>query len=192
MPDPVDGLVDAKIDPYRTVPLPLIDGGEARRRRHERRRRVAVVKNVLPAIAIAIALAVVSHLDDGRNQRPTPGAPGGPATAEPAVWKVDLARPPQREALSFTALVSRLGCEEAGDVLVPQVIENPISVVVIFNVTSQASGSTGGCTVGAPVPYSVPLGTPLGGRTLFDGTCDLPPASTTSACVTAQRWPLNG
>lgn len=86
-----------------------------------------------------------------------PTAPSGSTAVE-----VDLARPPQSQARSFAALVSRLGCGEAGDVLVPKVIENPISVVVIFSVTSQVSGSTGACTVGAPVPHSVPLGTPLG------------------------------
>lgn len=188
IPAPVDHAVDAGIDTYRHVPLPPIDTPQERRRTRDRRRRVTAVKSVLPAIAVVVALAVVSRCDGGK-ERAASRVPGGPGTGEPAVRKVDPVRPPQREARSFTALVSRLGCGAAGDVLAPQVIENPVSVVVIFGVAPLASDSTEACAMNAPVPYSVRLATPLGDRTLFDGTCDVPPARTTSACRTAQRWP---
>lgn len=182
---------DAATNPYRQVPLPR-ETPEERRHKRERRRRVTAVKSVLPAVAILVALAVASRYDGGGSEPLTRGTPGGPATGERAVWRVDPDRPPQSQARSFTALVSRLGCGEVGDVLAPQVIENPISVVVIFSVVPGSTGRSGGCPMDAGVPYSVPLNTPLGGRTLFDGTCDLPPASTTPACATAQRWPLQG
>lgn len=191
--DPFAGAVGAEVHPYRHVPLPPIDTPEERRHRRDRRRRIVAVRSVLPAIAVAIALSVVSHqLDGGDREGLTSRSLGGIASGDPAVWTVDLARPPQREARSFTALVSRVGCGDVGGVLAPQVVENDLSVAVIFRVAPPTSGSTGACTVNAPVPYSVPLKAPLGGRTLFDGACDVPPVTTTAACRTAQRWPMNG
>ena len=185
-PDRVDGGVAVGTGPYRHVPLPPIDTPEQRRHKEGRRRRVTAVKSVLPAVAILLALAVASRYDGG-SEPLTQGAAAG----EPAVWTVAPDRPPQSEATSFTALVSRVACGEVSEVLEPQVIENPVSVVVIFSVAPLTRGAPGECTH-APVRYSVPLKAPLGGRTLFDGACDVPPASTSSACVTAQRWPVNG
>jgi hypothetical protein len=191
-PRSVEGDLDARFDPYRHVPRPPNGTPQERRRSRDRRRRVAAMKSVLPAMAVVVALAVVSRCDGGGIGGLRSRAPGAPATGEPAVWKVDPVRPPRTESRSFTALVSQLGCGRALDVLAPEVIENPVSVVVIFRAAPSTRGSAEACAMNAAVPYSVRLATPLGDRTLFDGTCDLPPASSAPECLTAQRWPLIG
>ena len=187
----VDGAA-AGTDPYRQVPLSPFDRRQERSRERERRRNVATAKNVLPALAIVAALLVLSRCDGDGNEAVTPRSPSGPAAGEPAVWKVDPAQPPKVEASAFTALVSPLGCGEAEDVLAPQVIENPVSVVVIFRVAPATTDGTDACASGTPVSTSVRLATRLGDRTLFDGTCDVPPGLTAPECLTAQRWPLSG
>lgn len=118
------------------------------------------------------------------------GAPAGAAAGQPAFWEIDPNRPPRPEDRAFGALVSRLGCAsgETGEVMPPRVVEDQDEVVVTFTVAPPSSG-VGFCTVNKPVPYAVVLSRPLGGRTLRDGTCDRPPARTTSACLTKQRWP---
>ena len=185
----VESAVDSGSDPHRYVPHRPVDTPQARRRRLTRRRRLATVRNVLPAIAIVLALAFISRCGGG-NEGGTPRTAFGPTAGEPAVWRVDPAQPPRTQARSFTALVSRLGCGEVEDVLAPQVIENPVSVIVIFRAAPATADDMDGCAMAAPVPYSVRLATPLGDRTLFDGTCDVPPARSAPECVTAQRWPM--
>lgn len=185
-PSTVDGAA-AGTDAYRQVPFPPFD---ERRERSRSRDRIATAKNVLPTIAVVAALLVLSRCDGDGDQAVTPRVPDRPFSGDPAVWNVDPARPPQGDARTFTALVTRLECGELGEVLAPQVIENPVSVVVIFRVAPPPRRGTGACPASPPIAYSVPLASPLGDRTLFDGTCDVPPGFATPECASAQRWPM--
>lgn len=72
------GAVEAATDPYRHVPLPRTDTAEERRRLAQRRRRTATVKNVLPVLAVLIALGVVSQCGSNENATPGPGRPEQP------------------------------------------------------------------------------------------------------------------
>ena len=132
----------------------------------------------------ACGAGATASSDDDSDASPSP-APAG----DVAFWETDPSQPPEANARSFTALVRRLGCASGvtGDVLQPRVVESEREVVVTFTVAPQSDG--GLCPMNKAVPYSVKLAAALGARSLRDGTCDAPPANTTAACLSPQRWP---
>lgn len=117
-----------------------------------------------------------------------PAPPRGvPEAGDPATWIVDVARPPSPTSSSFTALVSRLGCNGGvtGTVLRPGVVITETEVVVTFTVEADPDG--GFCPSNEQVPYVVDLGQPLGARALVDGVCLDGEASTTTFCREGSR-----
>lgn len=127
------------------------------------------------------------------------GAAAGPSTSasgdapetaitvdgDAAVWALRPNSSIDRSSTTFTALVSRLGCNSGvtGKVLAPEIQMSKSAVVVTFSV---APGKPGGanCQGNNEVAYEVDLGEPLLDRKLVDGQC-LPggEAVTTSFCV---------
>lgn len=140
----------------------------------------------------------------GSAYRP-PGAPTpteeGPEPPEPepepgdtAVWDVDPEALPTADSSSFTALVTRLGCNGGmtGMVLRPGVRVEETRIVITFAVESDPDGGT--CPSNDWVPYEVDLGEPIGSRALVDGSClDGAEAATTSLCAddAGVRWPAS-
>lgn len=97
------------------------------------------------------------------------GGAGAPGDA--AVWIVG---PDQRigdSSSTFTALVSRLGCNSGvtGQVLAPEIRLGEVGVIVTFRVAPPSRG--GRCPGNDQVAYEVDLGEPLGHRALIDGQC---------------------
>jgi hypothetical protein len=114
-----------------------------------------------------------------------------PVAGEAAVWNIDTERPPSPGDESFPALVERLGCNsgETGQVLAPEVVEEPDQVVITFTVVPRASGPAS-CPGNKPVPHEVVLAAPVGDRVLVDGACLSGSSVTTSHCLDgAERWP---
>lgn len=108
--------------------------------------------------------------------------PTEPEEGDTATWDVDPIRPPSPTSSTFTAVVSRLGCNSGvtGTVLRPGVQITDTEVVVTFTVESDPDG--GRCPSNDRVPYEVDLGQALGDRTLVDGSCIGGEAATTSFC----------
>lgn len=109
----------------------------------------------------------------------TTPAEGGAVTAAPpradgeaAVWEVDPAEEIDESSTTFTALVSRLGCNGGvtGQVLDPVVESDATQVVVRFAVAPKEPGAAN-CQGNDLVPVEVDLGEPLGDRSLVDGEC---------------------
>ena len=84
---------------------------------------------------------------------------------------------------SFTALVTRLGCNsgKTGEVNEPRVDEGEDEVTITFSV-SPVEGDAD-CQGNDAVPYEVQLSEPLGGRTLLDGACTSAEAGDTAPCL---------
>jgi hypothetical protein len=104
---------------------------------------------------------------------------------------MDLRRPPSPGDRSFSALVERVGCNNGvtGEVLVPEVVEEPDQVIVTFTVAQRAAGAAN-CLGNKPVPTEVTLTAAVGERTLVDGACLSGQSVTTSHCLDgAERWP---
>jgi hypothetical protein len=103
---------------------------------------------------------------------------------DPAVWFLGLDQELQESTTTFTALVSRLGCNDGvtGQVLEPEIRMSESEVVVTFSVAPKQPGPAT-CPDNDEVSYEVDLGEPLGARALVDGQC-LPggEAATTSFC----------
>lgn len=89
----------------------------------------------------------------------------------PATWTVQAADHLGPDTTSFTALVSRLGCNNGvtGDVHDPEVSVEPGRVVVTFAVDPIETDAS--CPDNDDVPYEVVLPEPLGDRSLVDGQC---------------------
>lgn len=126
------------------------------------------------------------------SAQPSPQPPAEQSGAgEAAVWSIDAERPPSPSGRTFPALVERLGCNsgETGQVLAPEVVEEPDQVVITFTVAPSASGFAN-CVGNKPVPHEVALSAPVGNRTLVDGACLSGPSATTSHCLDGgERWP---
>lgn len=118
-----------------------------------------------------------------------PQSAAGAALGGEAVWRIDPQNPPSSTATSFSVLVERLGCNsgETGQVLKPDVVEDPEKVVVTFAVVPVPDAA--GCPGNRAVPSEVLLSAPVGSRTLVDGACLSGAASTTSYCQVSTRWP---
>jgi hypothetical protein len=115
-----------------------------------------------------------------------------PEPGDAAVWDVDPAALPSANSTSFTANVSRLGCNGGmtGTVLRPGVRLEETRIVITFTVEADPDG--GDCPSNDWVPYQVDLGEPIGSRALVDGSCiDESEAATTSHCSedAGIRWP---
>lgn len=117
-----------------------------------------------------------------------------PEPGDTAVWDIDPAALPSSGASTFTAKVSRLGCNGGmtGTVLRPGVRLEDTRVVVTFTVEADPDGGT--CPGNDWVSNVVDLGEPIGSRTLVDGSClDGAEAATTSFCAddAGVRWPTS-
>lgn len=121
-----------------------------------------------------------------KPDEPEPSTTGPSHTPEPgdaAVWFVDPDAPPTPSTSTFTAQVSRLGCNSGvtGKVQRPGVVFTDTEVVVAFTVEPDPDG--GNCPTNDRVPYEVQLGQPIGDRVLVDGACSSGgEAATTSYC----------
>ncbi|MEU4420783.1 hypothetical protein AB0F81_09160 [Actinoplanes sp. NPDC024001] len=96
----------------------------------------------------------------------------------------------QRSSTTFTALVSRLGCNSGvtGEVLAPRIEPRRSEVVVTFSVAAKPPGEVASCQGNDQVPYEVDLGEPLNGRPLVDGQCRGPAAGTSFCEPDATRF----
>ena len=90
----------------------------------------------------------------------------------PATWTVRAAHQIGPGTTSFTALVTRLGCNNGvtGQVHEPAVTVEDEKVVVTFAVDPITTDAS--CPDNDVVPYEVVLPEPLGDRSLVDGQCE--------------------
>ena len=104
---------------------------------------------------------------------------------DPAVWNLKPDQSLEVSSTTFTALVSRLGCNGGvtGQVLAPEIRMSGSEVVVTFSVAPKQPGPAT-CPGNDEVSYQVDLGEPLQGRAIVDGQC-LPgrEAATTVFCA---------
>ncbi len=99
-----------------------------------------------------------------------------------AVWRIDPSEPVDAATDSFTALVTRLGCNGGitGQVFDPTIEIEPTKIIVTFSVEPVAGGD---CPSNDEVPMTVELGEAIGERAVFDGACLEGEATTTSFCT---------
>jgi hypothetical protein len=141
--------------------------------------------NMRPAIcAVAVLLGLSACGAEGDDSRTA-------ETSEAAVWELAPDQTVTAAATTFTALVSRLGCNSGrtGDVSAPDIQVTDPQVVVTFAVEPADPGG-GDCQGNDWVTYKVTLDEPLGNRPLIDGQC-LPgrSAEKTSLCdADGTRW----
>lgn len=109
--------------------------------------------------------------------------------AAPGVWELDRGQDLDDASTSFTALVSRLGCNSGttGRVVDPVVEITKSQITVTFQVTP-GEPEAANCPSNDLVPFQVELGEAIAGRKLMDGRC-LPggAAEKTSLCGLS-RW----
>jgi len=132
-------------------------------------------------VGLAVLLGIMLVITNLVMTTPDPG-PGDPAT-----WRIDPTAPPSADARSFTALVSRSGCNGGvtGTPLEPEVVKGETWIAVSFDVVPKAYG--GECPTNDLVPYEVHLGEELGDRSLVDGRC-LQPGSSPWCERNGIRW----
>ena len=131
---------------------------------------------VVGALLLLAALVGCSSEDGGTGgSGPATTSTTTPVTGEPASWDLDPDDAPDASATTFTALVSRLGCNdgETGVVLPPTVEETDDEVVVTFTVEPARPGDHT-CPGNQPVPSLVHLDRPISDRVLVDGGCRAP------------------
>lgn len=107
-----------------------------------------------------------------------------------AVWRVDDEDPPTTSSTSFSALVTRIGCNggRTGEVYAPKLRVDDDEIVVTFSVEAPPDGAST-CPSNDEVPYRVEIGEPIGQRTLVDGACLDGAAASTSFCSEGgTRW----
>ena len=99
-----------------------------------------------------------------------------------AAWRLAPDKPITPDTTTFTALVTRIGCNNGvtGDVHEPEIRLEDDEVVVTFTVASVRGEAS--CPGNDEVAYEVELAEPLGGRTLVDGQCTSDEARGTSFC----------
>jgi hypothetical protein len=108
-----------------------------------------------------------------------------------AVWELQSGQRLTAFTTGFTALVSRLECNNGitGAVMAPNVQIRNSEIVVTFQVEPKEPGGAD-CQGNEWVPYEVTLNEPIGDRALIDGQC-LPgwAAEQTSFCdPDPRRW----
>ncbi|MEV4704635.1 hypothetical protein [Actinoplanes sp. NPDC049316] len=101
---------------------------------------------------------------------PRAAASGG---GDPAAWYVAPEQNLQESSTAFTALVTRVACNNGvtGEVLPPEVRLTPTEVIVTFQVAAAKDQEFAPCQGNDKVPYDVELGEPVNGRSLVDGLC---------------------
>lgn len=109
--------------------------------------------------------------------------PGG----DPAVWAVAPGKRPAPTSTTFTAAVSRLGCNSGvtGEVLEPRIEYSPSDITVTFQVAADRDG--GLCPSNLPVEVQVNLTEPIGDRDLIDGQCRPDAAAATTSFCTGSK-----
>lgn len=100
-----------------------------------------------------------------------------------ATWRVASDQTVTAETTSFTADVTRLGCNsgETGSVRDPRIEESDDAVVITFTVSPEVPGGAN-CVGNDAVAHTVQLSSPLGDRALIDGACQGTDAEETSSC----------
>ena len=195
---------EAVVDLIADVPSgPGMDGLRKRVRRHQRRRAVGVLA-VLSAISV-VSISVAASLDRRTNNsvvvaassttRPSTSVPARPrpteGRSEAAVWSIKANKDVTSASRTFTAYVTRLGCNSGvtGKVLQPTIEKSNTRVVVTFTVEAATPGGHT-CQGNNQVPMVVDLGEALGQRQLVDGACRSgAEAATTAYCVGGSvRW----
>lgn len=124
----------------------------------------------------------------GLTSEPEPSTSKQTSTGggDAAVWDLGLDQRLQRSSTRFTALVSRLDCNNGitGEVSAPEIHISESEVVVTFSVAPMRPHAAA-CPANDQVPYTVDLGEPLRDRALVDGRCLAGgEAATTSFCAT--------
>lgn len=131
-----------------------------------------------------------------RRTQPSKPATTTPSTTsrgqgEPAVWFISSHDDVTNASKSFTAFVTRLGCNGGvtGAVLQPTIDARDTRIVVTFTVKAAPPGAHT-CQGNDRVPIVVDLGEAIGKRQLVDGACRSgQAAATTSFCVEGSvRW----
>lgn len=145
------------------------------------------------AVFVLLAIAGCSDATDRVGPAGTGAGSQQPVVGEAALWRIDSERPPSPGDKSFTVLVERLGCNngETGQVLAPEIVEEPDQVVITYQVAASTLGAAS-CPGNKLVPSKVLLSAAVGERTLIDGACLSGPSGTTSPCPDgAERWPAS-
>ncbi|WP_369054907.1 hypothetical protein [Kineococcus terrestris] len=126
--------------------------------------------------AVITVLAAAAGCSGGDAQ-----GDGGQATA---TWQLAPGQGLQDDATTFTALVTRLGCNNGvtGQVNDPLVEESDDTVTITFTVSPGASREAVTCQGNEEVSYDVQLPAPLAGRILVDGACASTEAGQTVMC----------
>ena len=142
----------------------------------------------LVSVLLCAALAALTVACGSDPAEPVPagsGSTGSGSAGDAAVWVLGPDPRLAPSAATFTALVSRLGCNDGvtGEVLPPEIQRSGTEVVVTFRVRPKQDGAAS-CPSNNDVAFDVDLGEPLGDRALVDGAC-LPggAAVTTASCV---------
>lgn len=110
-----------------------------------------------------------------------PGVGGG----DPGVWVLADPASVSSASTSIAILVSRLECAggRTGTVLIPVYALTETAVILRTDVAAIASDGAQTCPGNDQVPITVVLPEPIGNRSLIDGACSQPPASTMSFCL---------
>jgi hypothetical protein len=127
-----------------------------------------------------VLLVLVSALVVACSQQP----PSDDRPGDPATWYLAKKETLNGSSTSFTAVVSRFGCNDGstGDVLPPEIEMTESEVVVTFMVSPKQTGAAT-CPGNSYVRFRVHLPEPLGDRSLVDGECrGEHGASTTAVC----------
>jgi hypothetical protein len=121
---------------------------------------------------------------DGASETKASTSAKASARGDAAVWFLKQDQKLQRSSTKFTALVSRLGCNNGvtGQVLAPEIHASGSEVVVTFFVGAKLPG-VATCRGNNQVSFEVDLVEPLQDRALVDGHCLGREASTTAFCV---------
>ena len=140
-------------------------------------RRVSVLLCAALA-ALTVACGSEPAGSDPGSGPASSGSTGSGSAGDAAVWGLGPDPRLAPRATTFTALVSRLGCNDGvtGEVLPPEIRRSGTEVVVTFSVTPKQDGPAS-CPGNDEVPFDVDLGEPLGER----------PWSTARACPAAPR-----
>lgn len=153
--------------------------------------RLGVARHFVVALVAVAGVSAIAAPSVSSTGIPD-GSTGEVTTTEGAAAVLDVDRNdlPTASATSFTALVSRLGCNngQTGTVLDPDVSVEADRIVVTFEVEALPPGSYS-CPGNDWVPYQVDLGVPIGERPLVDGACLDGDAATTGFCAEGStRW----
>lgn len=134
------------------------------------RRRCAIRSCVVLSRVVVILVAVI--VSSGCNADKEPVKNEATVAGDAAIWVVDPATHISSDTTAYTALVTRVECNngDTGVVLKPDVRMSATQAVVTFRVAVRSPGSAD-CRGNNPVPYEVKLPEALGDRDLVDGQC---------------------